>query len=83
MASRDSIENLKNSAERTIQGLKTKLGEFRYNQTKGLVKPDLVYSIYFTPDKREVYITGLSTSCLLYTSPSPRDNSGSRMPSSA
>ena len=23
------------------------------------------------------------TSCLLYTSPSPRDNSGSRMPSSA
>ena len=62
MASRDSIENLKNSAERTIQGLKTKMGEFRYNQTKGLVKPDLVYSIYFTPDKREVYITGLSTS---------------------
>ena len=28
-------------------------------------------------------ITGLTQGCLLYTSPSPRDISGSRMPSSA
>ena len=27
--------------------------------------------------------TGMGTACLLYTSPSPRDISGSRMPSSA
>ena len=31
----------------------------------------------------EVLAAELSTSCLLYTSPSPRDMTGSRMPSSA
>ena len=31
----------------------------------------------------KVHRLGLSNSCLLYTSPSPRDISGSRMPSSA
>ena len=30
-----------------------------------------------------MYITGTSSLCLLYTSPSPRDQRGSRMPSSA
>ena len=29
------------------------------------------------------YISGCTTSCLLYTSPSPRDRQKSRMPSSA
>ena len=33
--------------------------------------------------KKVVDLEGLYISCLLYTSPSPRDNSGSRMPSSA
>ena len=31
----------------------------------------------------EEYMDILSMTCLLYTSPSPRDQSGSRMPSSA
>ena len=31
----------------------------------------------------DLILSGLSGSCLLYTSPSPRDISGSRMPSSA
>ena len=36
------------------------------------------------PDKRETDLTGREAyACLLYTSPSPRDISGSRMPSSA
>ena len=45
------------------------------------------------PGKIEVFIRGIlvemvvdsgaSTNCLLYTSPSPRDQRGSRMPSSA
>ena len=31
----------------------------------------------------ERYVDNMSTNCLLYTSPSPRDKSSSRMPSSA
>ena len=37
----------------------------------------------FLPDHRELYPYGLDAYCLLYTSPSPRDLSTSRMPSSA
>ena len=37
-----------------------------------------------TTDKIEISkLVGMSVGCLLYTSPSPRDISGSRMPSSA
>ena len=40
-------------------------------------------SVYFTnPDNEICGIAGVYT-CLLYTSPSPRDRYGSRMPSSA
>ena len=34
-------------------------------------------------DKAYIYVDGRYTNCLLYTSPSPRDLSTSRMPSSA
>ena len=34
-------------------------------------------------DDMQIYFIGLVDSCLLYTSPSPRDQRGSRMPSSA
>jgi len=34
-------------------------------------------------DAERIAIWGISYSCLLYTSPSPRDQRGSRMPSSA
>ena len=36
-----------------------------------------------TEDNRKAYRGMLFTTCLLYTSPSPRDESTSRMPSSA
>ena len=35
------------------------------------------------PDQGDVMLDGVSISCLLYTSPSPRDATLSRMPSSA
>ena len=39
----------------------------------------VIYARYSSDSQREASIEG----CLLYTSPSPRDISGSRMPSSA
>ena len=44
----------------------------------GLDDIDKNYAKYFYTDE-----AGHFNTCLLYTSPSPRDNSGSRMPSSA
>ena len=35
------------------------------------------------PEVKDVYVTMLPGGCLLYTSPSPRDATLSRMPSSA
>ena len=52
MSDRNNITKIKTNSERTIQGLITKQGEFRYKQTNGLVRPDLIYSTYFTEDKR-------------------------------
>ena len=40
-------------------------------------------NVSFYGDKGFMYKSNISLSCLLYTSPSPRDISGSRMPSSA
>ena len=37
----------------------------------------------FEGEKNQILSVPPSYSCLLYTSPSPRDNTGSRMPSSA
>ena len=34
-------------------------------------------------EDQQILVTDLDTTCLLYTSPSPRDQRGSRMPSSA
>ena len=38
---------------------------------------------FFGPGKTKIDVVGQFQACLLYTSPSPRDISGSRMPSSA
>ena len=62
MASRQYIKKLKTDIERTIQGLKAKPREFRYEDTKSYIKPDTLYSAYYTLDKREVYLTGISSS---------------------
>ena len=42
-----------------------------------------VYLSYEFTDKQDLGDRGEYTGCLLYTSPSPRDQRGSRMPSSA
>ena len=60
MASNQQIQNININIERTIQGLSTKPREFVYSQTKGLVKPGTVYSVYFTLSKKEVYLTGIT-----------------------
>ena len=62
MASKQYIQKLKIDIERTIQGLKAKPREFIYEDTKSYIKPDTLYSVYYTLDKREVYLTGISSS---------------------
>ena len=55
--------------------------------TKSLVKGKLIkrYKRFFTDVKlgKEIVTAHCPNTCLLYTSPSPRDLSTSRMPSSA
>ena len=62
MATKEQIRNIKQNIERTSQGLLTKLQEFRYEQTGGFVKPDTLYSIYYTLDKEQKFLTGLKDS---------------------
>ena len=56
------------------------LADVHYAVTIGGVRTD---SSTFTWGMRETYSLATSGFCLLYTSPSPRDQRGSRMPSSA
>ena len=44
---------------------------------------DVVLKTYADREYAEVQLDGMRKTCLLYTSPSPRDQRGSRMPSSA
>ena len=60
MVDKQQIQNIKTNIERTIQGLITKPQEFIYEQTKGFVRPDMVYSIYYTFNKKEMYLTGIT-----------------------
>ena len=60
MTNKQKIQNIKTNIERTIQGLHTKPQEFIYEQTKGFVKPDTLYSVYYTLTKKEVYLTGIT-----------------------
>ena len=53
------IQNIKKNIERTVQGLETKPQEFRYKRTGGFVKPNQIYSVYYTNSKRERYLTGV------------------------
>ena len=59
MSNKQQIKNIKINSERTIQGLETKPQEFRYKRTGGFVKSNQVYSIYYTTQKREIYLTGV------------------------
>ena len=58
MATKQQIQTIKENNERTIQGLRTGFKEFTYEETGGYVKPDKLYSIYYTLTKKQVYITG-------------------------
>ncbi len=59
MSNKQQIQSIKTNIERTIQGLRTKLQEFTYEQTDGFVKPNKLYSIYYTLGKDEIYLTGI------------------------
>ena len=58
MATKKQIQNIKTNFERTVQGLTTISQEFIYEQNKGTVRGGEVYSIYYTLDKKEIYLTG-------------------------
>ena len=53
------IQGIKTNIERTIQGLRTQPREFKYQQTGGFVSSNLLYSIYYTLSKDEIYLTGI------------------------
>ena len=59
MSYKQEIQNIKTNIERTIQGLETKPQEFIYERTGGFVKSNQIYSIYYTFDKKEKYLTGV------------------------
>ena len=56
---KQQIQDIKTSVERTIQGSRTKPQEFTYEQTGGYVKPNTLYSIYYGLNKKETYLTGI------------------------
>ena len=60
-------------------------GEERYIDTGSFIFNGLVSGSIFggVSTNKITAIAGESSTCLLYTSPSPRDQRGSRMPSSA
>jgi len=62
MATKQQIQNIKTNIERTVQGLRTQPQEFRYEQTSGFVKPNTLYSMYYTLNKKEIYLTGIRDS---------------------
>ena len=55
--------------------------KIQYYAVTWLLSAVLIYA--FLKNNRIVQEIGLNKDCLLYTSPSPRDQRGSRMPSSA
>jgi len=61
MTTKQQIQNIKTNVERTIQGLRTNLKEFRFQDTNGFVKQDTLYSVYYTLNKKEIYLTGITS----------------------
>ena len=59
MTNKQQVHSIKTNIERTIQGLRTKLQEFIYEETDGFVRPNKLYSIYYTLGKDEIYLTGI------------------------
>ena len=57
--------------------------EILTEESEALVYVDIGHSNWLSPEQASELISSVSNACLLYTSPSPRDLSTSRMPSSA
>ena len=62
MSTKQKIQNIKTNIERTIQGLITVPREFTYKENGGFVRNKMIYSIYYTLSKDEVYLTGTTDS---------------------
>lgn len=60
MLNKQQIAKIKTNIERTVQGLLTNKKEFVYEQSGRFVKPGIMYSIYYTLGKKEIYLTGTS-----------------------
>jgi len=60
MVDKKQIQSIKTNIDRTVQGLRTKSQEFIYEETGGYVKPNTMYSVYYTLNKKEIYLTGIS-----------------------
>ena len=58
MLNKQQILKIKTNIERTIQGLSTNSKEFVYEQSDRPVRSGIIYSIYYTLNKKEVYLTG-------------------------
>ena len=75
-------QNLKDQLKIEIESIKIK-----YNRVPGLAVIQVgnvaASSVYVKAKTKAAKEVGIDVVCLLYTSPSPRDISGSRMPSSA
>ena len=61
MSQKNKINGIRKKSDRIVEGNITGLREFRYDLTGGFVAPNKPYTIYFTNDKREIYITGYRT----------------------
>jgi len=59
MSTKQQIYNTKLSSTRVIEGLLTEPNEFIFDNTSGPVKANTRYSIYYTDDMKEIYMTGL------------------------
>ena len=62
MADSRKIKAIKSNYERVIQGLTTQVKQFIYLNTGGFVNPGTIYSVYYLPSKKVVYLTGMISS---------------------
>ena len=62
MSTKQKIQNIKTNIERTLQGLITVPREFTHKESGGFVRNKMIYSIYYTLTKDEVYLTGTTDS---------------------
>jgi hypothetical protein len=69
MTNKQQVHSIKTNIERTIQGLRTKLQEFTYEQTGGFVIPNKLYSIYYTLGITKPPVCSYVNSCSFVRNP--------------